>query len=80
LRCRQYAKDAGPVVVSLDPIGGLSHVMTDLLCKATRRLPIVADIVRGTATVALRLGPLSRSANASAKRFPLGYLLVASKP
>jgi hypothetical protein len=80
LRCRQYAKDAGPVVVSLDPIGGLSHVMTDLLCKATRRLPIVADIVRGTATMALRLGPLSRSANASAKRFPLGYLLVASKP
>lgn len=77
---RRYAEDAGFVVVSLDPIGGLPHVMTDLLCKATRRIPVVADVLRGAATMALRLGPLSRAANASAKRFPLGYLLVASKP
>jgi len=77
---QRYAEDAGLVVVSVDPIGGLPHVMTDLLCKATRRIPVVPDAVRGIATIALRFGPLSRAANASARRFPLAYLMVASKP
>jgi hypothetical protein len=66
--------------VSLDPIGGLPHVMTDLVCKATARLPFVANALRGVAIVALRFRPLSRVAKASAKRFPLAYLMVASKP
>jgi SAM-dependent methyltransferase len=77
---RRYAEEAGLVVVSLDPIGGLPHVMTDLLCKATARTPLVADALRGVATIMLRFGPVSRFARASANRFPLAYLVVTSKP
>jgi SAM-dependent methyltransferase len=77
---RRYGEEAGLVVISIDPIGGLPHVMTDLLCKATRRIPFVADTLRGMVTIALRFGPLCRAANASAKHFPLAYLMVASKP
>lgn len=77
---RRYAEDAGLVVVTLDPIGGLPHVVTDLVCKATAKAPIVAEALRGIAMAALRVGPLSRAAKESAKRFPLAYLMVASKP
>ena len=77
---RRYAEDAGLIVVSLDPIGGLPHVLTDLLCKATAKTPFVAEALRVVATFALRFGPLSRFACASANHSPLAYLVVASKP
>ena len=76
----RYATDAGLCVDTTFSIGGLPHVLTDLICKATHRAAIIAEGIRLTARAVLKIGPVRRAAQASASRFPLAYLLIVSKP
>jgi SAM-dependent methyltransferase len=76
----RYAADSGLQVDSITPIGGLPHVVTDLVCKATQRALVIAEGVRLLARAALKIGAVRRAAEASGARFPLAYLMIVSKP
>jgi len=78
----RHAQDAGLKVVSLEPVGGLPHVLTDLLCKAFQQRratrPLVA-LTYGAMRLAARSGAVQRFSQATAQNFPLAYVTVATK-
>jgi SAM-dependent methyltransferase len=76
----RYATEGGLRVDSLVPIGGLPHVLTDMMCKATQRVGLISEGVRLGARALLSIGPVGRAAAASASRFPLAYVMIVSKP
>jgi SAM-dependent methyltransferase len=76
----RYAQEAGLTIVSLEAVGGLPHILMDLLCKMTQGVPPIAETIRLATVGALSIPAVSRLAQKSAKRFPQSYLLVVSKP
>lgn len=76
----RYVADAGLELVSITEVGGLPHVMTDLLCKATQRVGLISEFIRLCACASLRIPPVRKLADATAAKFPLVYLVVAAKP
>jgi len=74
---RKYAAAAGLAVESLEAAGGLSQVLADLLCKSVRPQRLQSFVDRAC-RVALRVS--MRQNTRSDTPFPLGYVLVASKP
>jgi SAM-dependent methyltransferase len=78
---RAFADEAGFDVRELHPVGGSIAVMADLLAKHLAHLPLagalLASAVQGLASLAERLPPGRALARATARRFPLGYFMVA---
>ena len=78
----RQALAAGLKVVSLEPVGGLPQVLTDILCKAfqqrrsTRRL---AGLIYRLMRLAGRSGAVQRYSQVTAQNFPLAYVTVVTK-
>lgn len=80
----RFAETSGFRVLSLEPIGGLPEVFTDLGAKLLARLPgpgrWAARGLQAACLWSLRL-PLGRKASRmTCERFPLGYFGVFQKP
>jgi SAM-dependent methyltransferase len=79
----RHAQDARLEVLSIEPIGGLPHVLTDILCKAAQRNSLTGPLAAPIYSL-MRLGeriPAARRfAKASAQQFPLAYVTIVSKP
>ncbi|HEY0267328.1 MAG TPA: methyltransferase domain-containing protein [Rhizomicrobium sp.] len=79
----RQARDAGFDVVSIEPVGGLPHVLTDILCKACQYWAITRPLtgpLQGLTRLTLKHGAARRFAQATARRFPLAYVTIAAKP
>lgn len=78
----RHAEDASLDVISIEPIGGLPHVFTDLLCKASLRHKFtrpMAGFFYGAMRLAAKSGAVRRFAEASAQQFPLAYVTIVAK-
>ncbi len=76
-RLRQLCADHGLKVLALDPYGGAFDVLIDISAKLTQGVPGLRSLVDVVALANARLG--SRIRAVSARRFPLGYTVVAEK-
>lgn len=80
----RFAALNGLRTIHLLPVGGLVEIVTDLLAKASSKLPLVGrPLAVGLQAAALafvrtRLG--ARLADRSAWHFPLGYFMVVERP
>lgn len=78
----RHARDAGLAIVSLEPVGGLPQILTDVLCKAfqqRRSTKPLASLVYGAMRLAARSSAVRRYSHASAQNFPLAYITVVVK-
>lgn len=78
---RRFASGSGFSIVVLKIIGGLPEIATDVLSKYLQRVPVVGEAaaaaVQKLTFLAFSRGPLRRASEATGRRFPLGYFLVA---
>ena len=75
---------AGLKTVSITPIGGAPEVLTDVLVKNTRTVPVFGKLVTAAAqSLVFSIGQTKLGKKISLRsgaRFPLGYFAVAFKP
>lgn len=79
----RHARDASLEVISIEPVGGLPHVLTDLLCKASSQRKLTRPMARffyGAMRLAAKSAAVRRYAEASAEQFPLAYVTIVAKP
>jgi len=76
----KYATDAGFAVIGIQPVGGLPHVLIDLLSKAAGRLSLASEVVRLLGNATLRIPTVRRAAARSAEKFPLAYVMIVARP
>jgi SAM-dependent methyltransferase len=80
---RLFATRSGFAVETLQPLGGSLEVFTDMACKHLVRLrPVGVPVVAGLQAMVLALlatSPGRAFSRESAKRFPLGYFMVARR-
>ncbi len=80
---RRLAELAGLRVVELEALGGGRQVLADVLAKSIVRFPLGRLAARFVQWLAARPRWTARGrrrAAKSARRFPLGYFMVAEKP
>ncbi len=81
---RRFVEQSSLAMVELQPVGGSAEVLADLCAKHIVRVPLVGPI--GAQVLQSVVGAFSRSragrkfARRTARQFPLGYFLVATKP
>jgi len=79
----RMAEKAGFKIVLLEKIGGLPEVLTDLLAKGIKHLPLVGPFLSllsqkiTFAFVSTRFG--QKVSGKTSVNFPLGYFLIAAK-
>lgn len=87
-RYTQYAmeylcKVAGLKVILLEPLGGVPHVLADILMKTFAYKPVIgpalAHVIHSSYRVFMRLPGAKKFAKSSAQTFPFGYFIIASK-
>ena len=79
----RHAEDAGLSVISTEAIGGLPHVMTDILCKAMQQRRVtrpLTGLIYRAMRLAAKMPSMQRFSTASAEQFPLAYVTVVIKP
>jgi SAM-dependent methyltransferase len=80
---RLFATRSGFTIEMLQPLGGSLEVFTDMACKHLVRLrPVGRPVVAGLQNLVLALlatAPGKTFSTQSAKRFPLGYFMVARR-
>jgi SAM-dependent methyltransferase len=79
----RHAQEAGFIVISSEPIGGLPHVLTDILCKAAQHRSLtrsLTGLIHGAMRMAVKIPAVRRFSEASAQQFPLAYVTVVMKP
>ena len=80
---RRFAERAGLAVLALEPVGGAPEVLADLFAKVVVGVPLAGGVLaraaQGSAALLRRTGFGRRASRRSAARFPLGYLLVATR-
>ena len=80
---RRLAESAGLEVKELEPIGGALCVFTDIYAKNIIRLPMIgralAVLAQWSTGAVIRTWYGRKLFNATAKKFPLGYFMVAVK-
>lgn len=80
---RRFAAEAGFEVVELRAVGGLLHVLADLVAKPLAYVPVAGPALAlgvQAPVAALDRTPFGRRwAATSAARFPLGYFMVARR-
>lgn len=79
----RQATESGLTVIEIQAIGGLPHILTDLLCKLCQHKPITRPLVvplYRLMRLMLRFGPVQRFARSSASQFPLAYVTIVAKP
>ena len=79
----RHALDARLDIVSVEPIGGLPHVVADILCKAAQQRRLtrpLAGPIYGLSRLAGKIPAAQRFAQATAQQFPLAYVTIVSKP
>jgi len=81
---RRFVDISGLKLVSLEAIGGVPEVLTDILAKYWARVPVIGRPVAAfmqwltLRIVDTRLG--RKVSRATARKVPFGYFLVAQKP
>lgn len=78
----RHAQDARLAVIGIEPVGGLPHILTDLLCKAAQQRGLtrpLARLIYGVMRLAVRSKAVQRFSDASAQQFPLAYVTVVIK-
>lgn len=75
----RYASENGLRVLDIRPVGGLPHVLADLLGKVFDRVPLVPETVGRMADLTGKAPFLRGPAGKTAAKFPLAYVLVAEK-
>jgi len=78
----RHAEDARLDVVSIEPIGGLPHVVADILCKATQQRRMTRPLtgaIHGLSRLVGKIPAARRFAQATAQQFPLAYVTIVSK-
>lgn len=80
---RRFMEHSGMKVISLQPLGGVMEILSDITSKYIMRLPILgAYLARCLQALSWNLARTSigrRLASKSSAQFPLGYLLVAER-
>lgn len=80
---RRFVDLAGLTLIHLAPIGGVPEVMTDIFAKTVAPLPglggVLATLAQGITTGFIRTGIGKKVSAKTARRFPLGYFLIAEK-
>ena len=77
---RRFCERAGMEVLSLEPYGGAPEILADLTAKLVARFGPVSRLHYKIAGALLALPFIQRRSQNSARTFPLGYTLVATKP
>jgi SAM-dependent methyltransferase len=81
---KRLSSNAGLEVLALSPYGGLPEVLADLTGKMMNYVPgrlgrFLVGTQRTMAALLLTLGIAKKLSRASARNFPLGYLMVCQK-
>ena len=77
---RYLMERVGLVVRQLEPYGGLLEIGTDIGTKATAGVPLVGGLGYRLGTALRRSGLGRRLRAKTARKFPLGYVMVAERP
>lgn len=80
---KRFVENAGLTLVKLERTGGAPEILTDILAKHVKSVPLIgkplaAGLQRLT-MVFLRLGVGRKISQKTARNFPYGYFLVAGK-
>ena len=80
---RRFIEMSGLELVLIEAIGGSPEIMTDMFAKHVARIPWLgpacASLAQWLTQCFLRTGLGERVSQATRKKFPLGYFLVATK-
>lgn len=79
-KLRAWCDEHGLRVLELEPYGGAPDVLADLTGKAVMRSRLLSAAHLALSRFASRRRPWTALSQASSRRFPLGYCLVAQKP
>jgi SAM-dependent methyltransferase len=81
---KKLMDDANLKIDTIEPVGGVPEILTDICSKMIIRLPYVGDLIAifiqsiCSRWVRTKLG--KRFSSGTGQRFPLGYKLIALKP
>lgn len=77
---RELCEEAGLRILSLVPYGGAPEILVDITAKCLApRVPSLCRIYMALASTVLKTRPFRSISHKTAKLFPLGYVVVASK-
>jgi len=80
---RNFAENSGFSVVVLVPTGGVPEILTDILAKNLRFMPLagkpLAVLLQSACRVFLKTGIGKKLSAKTGKDFPFGYFMVAEK-
>ena len=80
---KSMAEDNGFSIIKLEATGGAPEILADIISKLSVRLPIIGNLFARTIQkmtwlfIKTKMG--GRVSRKTAKRFPLGYVMVAKK-
>ncbi len=80
---RRFADSSKLKILKLYPIGGVPEIMTDILAKNIIAVPVIGStlsrFIQWSTALFIRTSIGNKISSITAKRFPLGYFLVAKK-